>query len=252
MVENFMYNGIKCSKKDIIESNNSILKSYETKGDDRITDVVKMLEGEKILDVGCGYGTISRWCSEQGYKIHGVDRVEDFITIAKEFNTNENTTYEKRDFIKEKFPAESFDGILFLETIEHVENPAEYLKEFHRILKPNGIVIISTPNATALKNMLYALSYRKKEKRESLIQDISIELRNTGDQLEHIFNWDFPCLTRLVDRCGFEITDHSFAGSGPIFLPIFGKRIGIISGNSRILSKWPSLMKTQIIKCKKL
>ncbi len=184
--------------------------------------------------------------------MHGIDRVEDFIQIAREFNENENVIFEKRDFMIEKFPAESFDGILFLETIEHVENPAEFLKEFHRILRPNGILIISTPNATALKNMLYALSYRKKEKRESLIQNIKNEPKNTGDQLEHIYNWDFPCLTRLVSRCGFDITNHSFVGSGPIFLPIFGKRIRIIRGNSRILNKWPSLIKTQIIKCKKL
>jgi ubiquinone/menaquinone biosynthesis C-methylase UbiE len=247
-----MYNGVNCSKKEIIKSNNSILKAYETKHDDRISEVVRMLEGEKILDVGCGYGTISRWCSEQGYKMHGIDRVEEFILIAKEFNENKNVNFEKRDFMEKKFPADSFDGILFLETIEHVENPAEYIKEFHRILKPNGILIISTPNATALKNMLYALSYRKKEKRESLIQNISNEPKNTGDQLEHIYNWDFPCLSRLVNRCGFNITDHSFVGSGPIFLPIFGKRIRMIRGNSRILNKWPPLMKTQIIKCKKL
>ena len=252
MKEDFLYNGIKCSKKEVIESNDSILKAYETKGDDRITEVVKMLEGKEILDVGCGYGTISRWCSQQGYKMHGIDRVEDFVLIAREFNKNENTSFEKRDFMIEKFPAESFDGIIFLETIEHVENPAEYLKEFHRILRPKGTLIISTPNATALKNMLYALSYRKQEKRKSLVQTISNEPQDTGDQLEHIYNWDFPCLSRLVSKCGFNITDHSFVGSGPIFLPIFGKRIRLIRGNSRILNKWPTLMKTQIIKCQKI
>ncbi len=48
MAENFTYNGVKCSKNEIIESNDSILKAYENRGDDRITEIVKMLEGKKF------------------------------------------------------------------------------------------------------------------------------------------------------------------------------------------------------------
>lgn len=138
-----------------------------------------------------------------------------------------------------------------METIEHVENPSQFLKEFHRILKPKGSLITSTPNATSLKNLFYALSYRKKEKQHKITKEISVEPKRTGTQLEHIYNWDFPVLIRLLDRCGFDYVDHKFAGVSPIVVPFFGKKIQIIKPNSKFLGKFGPLMTTHVIKAQK-
>ena len=140
---------------------------------------------------------------------------------------------------------------MFLETIEHVENPALFLKEFHRILNPNGFLILSTPNATSLKNLFYAMSYRKEEKQKKIVKEIVVEPKKTGTQLEHIYNWDFPVLARLLDRCGFVCVENKFAGSGPISVPIFGKKVRIIGENSKVLRKFKPLMNTHVIKAKK-
>ena len=156
-----------------------------------------------------------------------------------------------RDIINQPFPDESFDCITFLETIEHVENPALFFKIFHKILKKNGHLIISTPNATSLKNIVYALSYRRKNKQKKVINEINLEPRSTGTQLEHIYNWDFPTLVRLLDRCGFDVVDNNFARSGPITIPFFRKRLQIIKTNSKILDKFPSLKTTLIMKARK-
>jgi len=124
-----------------------------------------MLEGKDVLDVGCASGSISKYIAQMGYKVHAIDTLESSIEIANEFFNHENVTYEVRDVIKQPFPENSFDCILFFETIEHVENPAQFLREFHRILRPKGCLILSTPNATSLKNMFYALSYRRRKKK---------------------------------------------------------------------------------------
>jgi ubiquinone/menaquinone biosynthesis C-methylase UbiE len=183
--------------------------------------------------------------------VHAIDILKESIDVAKEFANSPKITYETRDVLKEPFPDESFDGVVFLETIEHVENPALFLREFHRILKTNGHLIVSTPNATSIKNLLYALSYRKKKKQKQLIKEISEETLGTGTHIEHIYNWDFQTLVRLLDRSGFDVVEHSFARSGPIIIPIFGKRVQIIKGNSKIFDKWGPLKTTLIMKARK-
>jgi hypothetical protein len=47
------------------------------------------------------------------------------------------------------------------------------------------------------------------------------------------------------------VIEHSFARSGPIVIPLFGKRIQIIKGNSKILDRWGPLKTTLIMKARK-
>lgn len=222
-----------------------------TNSDERVQETLKMVEGNKILDVGCAGGVLSKMLADRGFEVHAIDVLEESIEVAKVFCNSEKIKFEVRDILKEPFQEESFDGVIFLETIEHVENPAMFFREFHRILKNNGHLFVSTPNATSLKNIIYGLSYRKKNKQKQVIKEIAEEDLGTGTQIEHIYNWDFPTLVRLLDRCGFDVVDHSFARSGPIMIPIFGKKIQIIKGNSKILNRFSPLKTTLIMKARK-
>lgn len=251
MSESYYYDGKKFSYEEL----EKIFKENEKRDkeilDERVEETLKLVEGKKILDVGCAGGGISKRLADMGFLVHAIDILEESIKVAIKFANSPNIKYETRDVLKQPFQEESFDGIIFLETIEHVENPAQFFKEFHRILKTNGNLIVSTPNATSIKNLLYALSYRKKEKQKQLIKEISEEPLGTGTHLEHIYNWDFQTLVRLLDRCGFDVIDHSFARSGPIIIPIFGRKIQIIKGNSKIFDRWGPLKTTLIMKARK-
>lgn len=101
------------------------------------------------------------------------------------------------------------------------------------------------------KNIFYALSYRKKSKRNMIINEISNQLSKTGTHLEHIFNWDFSTLVRLIMKSGFTIYVHTFARSGPIIVLFFDKKIQLIKGESQFLKFIPTLMAHHIIKAQK-
>jgi len=251
MNESFFYDGKKYSREELEELLRMDMEQDKKDPDQRIVKTLKMIEGKNILDVGCAAGSLSKKMVEMGFKVVGIDVLQESIKIARKFNNVDNISYEVRDLLKNPFPPNSFDCITFLETIEHVENPAIYFREFNRILRTGGHLVLSTPNATSLKNILYALSYRKKEKRNQVAKEISSEPRNTGTQIEHLYNWDFPTLVRLLDRCGFDLIDHAFARSGPLVLPFLGKKIEIIKGNSMILNKFEPLMTTHIMKARK-
>jgi ubiquinone biosynthesis O-methyltransferase len=251
MEEKFYYDGVKIAKDELGKTLKKDDEEFKKNPDQRLVPVFKMLEGKEILDVGCGVGEITKYVSEKNFNVHGIDVLEESIKIAKEFNNTKNTSFEVRDLIKQPFSQNSFDCVIFLETIEHVENPAEFLREFHKILRPEGCIILSTPNATSLKNIAYALSHRKNKKQKKIISEISNEQKNTGTQLEHIFNWDFPTLVRLLDKCGFDVVEHEFARSGPIIIPIFGKKVEIIKLNSKILNPFSTLKTTHVMKARK-
>lgn len=218
----------------------------------RWPETLRLIEGNRILDFGCWKGSQTFTIGQLGCdEVIGIDSRKSDIEIANDFFKLPNIKYEVRDIFTNPFPSDYFDCVVFTEVIEHVENPIKYLKEFWRILKPGGFLILSTPNATSLKNIFYALSYRKKTKRKKIINEITNEPLQTGTHLEHIFNWDFPTLVRLIMKSGFTIYDHSFATSGPIVLSIFGKKIELIKGNSQFLKFIPTLMVHHIIKAQK-
>jgi 2-polyprenyl-3-methyl-5-hydroxy-6-metoxy-1,4-benzoquinol methylase len=218
----------------------------------RWPETLKLIEGKKILDFGCWKGAQTYTIGQLGGdEVIGIDVRQSDIDIANDFFKLANIIYEVRDIFKNPFPSDYFDCVVFTEVIEHVENPIDYLKEFWRIIKPGGFLVLSTPNATSLKNIFYALSYKKKSKRNMMINEINNEESKTGTHLEHIFNWDFPTLSRLIMKSGFTIYDHSFTTSGPLVFHIFGKKIQLLQGNSQFLKFIPTLMVHQIIKAQK-
>lgn len=230
------------------EQMRSFLYNQKFKGDERIKTVVSMIgHGGELLDVGCATGVLSKYYTDFCMHVQAIDILDESIRIAKLFYPDDKITYEKRDLIKNPFMAGSFDTVLFLETIEHVHDPASFLKEFYRILKPEGKLILSTPNATSLKNLLYAVSYRKKESMIKLINSILIEEQNMGTQSEHIYNWDMPTIIRLLIKCGFSIERHAFVGTGPI--AVHGKTI--IPNNSTLLDFCQPLKSTHVILARK-
>ncbi len=247
----YFYDGKNYSKSEIQRLLDISSEESKKHPDPRIKSTLKMIEGKDVLDVGCATGDLTKKIAQKGFKVHGIDVLKSSIEIAMDFNSVPNASYEVRDLLKDPFLENSFDCIAFLETIEHVESPSLYLRAFHKILRPGGYVILSTPNATSLKNLLYALSYRRREKQNKIAEEIALEPRNIGTQLEHIYNWDFPTLIRLLDRCGFDHVDHAFARAGPIVIPFLGKRIQVMKMNSKILRSFESLMVDQIIKVRK-
>lgn len=232
--------------KKILDGSNQ-----KNRSDGRWEETLKLIEGNRVLDFGCWAGATTKSIAQLGCDVIGIDYRPSAIDIANDFNKLPNITYEVRDMFSNPFHESYFDCIVFTEVIEHLENPALYLREFHRILKPGGFLILSTPNATSLKNVLYAISYRKQNKRQRIISDIKNENPQTGTHLEHLYNWDFPTLVRLLFRCGFDIYYHTFVRSGPIIIPFLNKKIEIIKRESTILKFIPTLMVNHLIKAQK-
>ena len=110
-------------------------------------DKVNSLEGLKILDIGCGGGLISEPMTRLGAKVTGIDASKKNINIAKTHSMESgleinyvNTSPEKlEDF-------ETYDVILNLEIVEHVDNVDLYIKSCQKLLNKNGLMFTATLN----------------------------------------------------------------------------------------------------------
>lgn len=107
-----------------------------------------------ILDLGCGMGDDifclnSKYGAEYGLKFSGVDKNAEkieFCEARKEFRGDGNVRFSVGDITKLELKDSSCDLAICSEVIEHLTRPLDAIKEIKRVLKNNGVAVISTPN----------------------------------------------------------------------------------------------------------
>lgn len=101
---------------------------------------------KSILDVGCGGGFLSNALVQHGFDVTGVDLSEESLRVAKAHDISGTIKYMPADAYNLPFADQSFDVVTAMDFLEHVERPADVVKECARVLKPDGIFIYHTFN----------------------------------------------------------------------------------------------------------
>ncbi len=106
---------------------------------------------KNVLDIGCGAGTIPLYIASKGYEVLGVDISDKAVESANgsaKYLKLSNAHFERIDF-PERYPFGKYDFIIFTETIEHLEDDAKALSVIFKMLRKNGLLLISTPLISA-------------------------------------------------------------------------------------------------------
>jgi 2-polyprenyl-6-hydroxyphenyl methylase/3-demethylubiquinone-9 3-methyltransferase len=111
------------------------------------------LVGKTALDVGCGAGLLTEPLARLGAKTMGVDATPEVIAVAREHAERSGLEIEYRVGDVQEVEGE-FDLITCMEVIEHVADPAMFVKAVAKRLAPNGLLIMSTPNATSWSRLI--------------------------------------------------------------------------------------------------
>lgn len=104
----------------------------------------KIEAGSKVLDVGCGAGFATNLLATKGHHVTGIDLAEGALEEAKKRDTTKSVEYIKADALKLPFEDQTFDAVLCLDFLEHVEEPKKVIQEISRVLKPKGIFFYHT------------------------------------------------------------------------------------------------------------
>jgi len=121
----------------------TIRECYLRTAKSQVRLIQKYAGGTNLLDIGCAQGFFLFSASKVGYTTKGIEISQDAAAYAiKEFGLD----VEAKPFEELRFPENHFDVVTLWQVLEHVPYPLMMLKEVHRILKPGGLVVASTPN----------------------------------------------------------------------------------------------------------
>jgi len=107
-----------------------------------------VLGSNRLLDVGCGNGDFLAAAQSAGWECYGLDFDEKAVEIARK----RGITVTVGTLEKHRYSDNFFDVITLSQVIEHVHHPDIVLKECAKLLKPNGILWMATPNANSILN----------------------------------------------------------------------------------------------------
>ena len=98
-----------------------------------------------VLDAACGVGYGTALLATTAARVVGVDRSAEAVTYARQRYGASNISFYEMDVMALDLPAASFDAVCSFETIEHLADPAGFLTELARVLRPGGRLFVSTP-----------------------------------------------------------------------------------------------------------
>jgi SAM-dependent methyltransferase len=190
--------------------------------------------GKRVMDMACGEGYGSEVLSRGAASVVGVDANPDAFEHARLRYTRQNLTFE-RGMVENHGGAGGggiYDAVVFLQTIEHVQDPAAVLRHFRSLLAPGGAVYVSTPNLLTLAppgaaksdNPWHIKEYRAAEF-EQLCRGVFAQVRMLGlfharklrlHELALACGWDavhtrLGITQRFYDRFTASITSSDFA-----------------------------------------
>jgi ubiquinone/menaquinone biosynthesis C-methylase UbiE len=122
--------------------------------------VLKCLQGRDLtgsfwLDAGCGTGTLSRCLVARGCRVLGLDAAPEMVCVAaqlaKSYDYSDRLKFARVETIAHlPIDDRSLDGLLCSSVLEYVSDPGACLREFSRVLKAEGLLLISVPNRNSL------------------------------------------------------------------------------------------------------
>ena len=111
------------------------------------------LEGKTALDVGCGAGLLAEPLARLGAKVTAIDPTPELISVAREHAAGQGLDIDYRVSAVEDLDGR-YDLITSMEVIEHTADPQQFLNDLAKRLAPNGLLMMSTPNATAWSKLI--------------------------------------------------------------------------------------------------
>jgi 2-polyprenyl-3-methyl-5-hydroxy-6-metoxy-1,4-benzoquinol methylase len=145
-----------------------------------------LVEGENVLDVGCGSGRLSKTLLNRGYSVVAIDNDWKAVEIAKK----KGVTAFLSDINVWKTD-EKFDCIILGDVLEHIEDDKSAMRKVHGMLKPDGCIVVNVPS--------YRFLFGKHDvalghKRRYSDDELKAKLKASGFKIEYFRHWNLLAL----------------------------------------------------------
>jgi 2-polyprenyl-3-methyl-5-hydroxy-6-metoxy-1,4-benzoquinol methylase len=110
----------------------------------------KFRNTNRLLDVGSGIGYFLDVAKQRGWDVYGTEFTDEAVRICRE----KGISMQQGKLDPQQYDPASFDVITSFEVMEHINNPQEELKHFYSVLRPGGLVYVTTPNFNSLSRLV--------------------------------------------------------------------------------------------------
>jgi len=227
-------------EKSIMTQSVNMKNQYENRGKfesrlkverERRDITVELAEGDTLLEIGCADGVMT---AELSKRIPNIVASDISLTYLRQAKKNASARFVRLDIHELPFENESFDCVVCTEVLEHVYSPYKALDEIHRILKPEGCLILSVPN-----NMTFIRIFRHLMKQKEYFSRLNM-------MNMHINFFDTGSILELLRKSGYHPVSIR---SADVPLPVIGKYLSPINF---LINKWLLFFSnTIIVKAKK-
>lgn len=173
-------------------------REVQETGQDSLFKILRKIPpGARVLDVGTGSGGLGRQLAKLGdCAVDGITYNEDEAALARAHYRQLVVMDLEREPLPEALGVEPYDVVVCADVLEHLRNAPQVLRALGRLLKPEGVVLVSIPNVTHLGVILGLLAGRFVRTREGLLD------------ATHVHFMDRTALHALVRDAGFEVTSE--------------------------------------------
>jgi 2-polyprenyl-3-methyl-5-hydroxy-6-metoxy-1,4-benzoquinol methylase len=115
----------------------------------------KHTSGKTILDVGCGKGDFVYAGTQAGWNVKGIELSQQAVNIAQKFFL----PVKKMDFFSSEIRKASYDVVTMFEVLEHLPEPVNFIVRAAEIVKPGGLIYLTTPNYNSFDRRLQGIDW---------------------------------------------------------------------------------------------
>ncbi len=148
---------------NIEDHNNMLVKRY---------DFANLFNDNRfVLDLGCGSGYGAEILSKKAWRVHAIDKSEDAISFAKGHHDKGHIEWFVEDFPKIDKKEKTYDIVVCHEVIEHIDDDNLMVSEINRVLRPRGVMVMTTPVASDSPPAKWHIREYTKEQFKSLLSN---------------------------------------------------------------------------------
>jgi ubiquinone/menaquinone biosynthesis C-methylase UbiE len=172
---------------------------------DTVVGILRTLPRGAVLDVPAGEGALAARLIDAGFEVRCCDLYPEIFRLDG-VDIHQGNLDEELPFADQ-----SFDYVTCLEGLEHIENPQQAMREFARVLKPRGRLIVSVPNILNIEERLKWLLYGYTSHFKPISRAASARLHSEYDgRVEigaHVNPIGYSELRYILEKNGFEIVN---------------------------------------------
>ena len=179
----------------------------------RLGEIGKYQQPGKALDIGCGPGFFLEAAQAKGYDVYGLDPSDYIVKVARE---KFGDRIQHGVIETANYSANEFDLVVAFDTFEHIYRPLEWLESIRHILKPGGLIAMTTPDPTSLLARISRRGW------------VSYKLP------EHVFYWSPVTVRRALEK-DWDVLEINRAGQYAKLSFLFRRLFRITSAPSGLL-----------------